>query len=299
MKKLLILASFIFISNPAFALEDLGAKYNSKANFSSIKKQQEGDYPELLRQNSPGGAIQDAWSKAPLTAGVLNVEWKKDLTVKVRLREGMTTAIVLPDFEEIEMASLGDQVNFKVNLVGKNKALIYTQASGYDTNLLFIGKTSRVYAFYLRSESWNSKNITDQVVYLSGTMPTFFQAEPTEEDKAAIAIDKTVKDLTKDGVPEWLRAINFDPMKIRHDRKMEGNKDIAPILVFRDDNFTYLDYGDNHDARYFPAPFRVVDNVDQPVNKRISPDGRYLVIETIDNITLVHGDKVVCIKSVK
>lgn len=41
---------------------------------------------------------------------------------------------------------------------------------------------------------------------------------------------------------------------------------------------------------------QVVDRVDQPVNVRKSPDRRYLVVETINPITLRYGEKTVCLR---
>src|SRR3546814_507768 len=73
---------------------------------------------------------------------------------------------------------------------------------------------------------------------------------------------------------------------------------VAPERVFRDGQFTYIDYGANADAlNEWPVASLVVQGVETPVNVRTAgPNGRMLVVEGIGDIVLRNGLKIVCIK---
>ena len=176
--------------------------------------------------------------------------------------------------------------------------MLYVEAlsAGADTSLSLIGKSGNIYNFYLASESVFSDNISDQVVYVDAAMPSVKNFFSTENDlKRKESVD-TFEKMTKNEKKTWLNELKFNPTKIRHDVEMRGSKELAPVLVFRDERFTYLDYGYDSDSRVWPVAYQVVDRVDQPVNMRKSPDGRYMVVETINPITLRYGEKTVCLK---
>src|SRR3546814_3375141 len=69
---------------------------------------------------------------------------------------------------------------------------------------------------------------------------------------------------------------------------------VAPERVFRDGQFTYIDYGANADAlNEWPVASLVVQGVETPVNVRTAgPNGRMLVVEGIGNIVLRNGLKI-------
>ena len=74
--------------------------------------QASGDFGVMQRNVSIGGQIQSAWSYKAKGQGV-HIEALCDTCVyKVRLREYMTTAIVLPERMEIESVDLGDTNRF-------------------------------------------------------------------------------------------------------------------------------------------------------------------------------------------
>lgn len=123
-----------------------------------------------------------------------------------------------------------------------------------------------------------------------------WEKQKTETDLKRKESVESLATLTRSGGKTWLNELKFDPTKIRHDVEMRGDKTITPVLSFRDERFTYLDYGADNEGKVLPVAYQVVDRVDQPVNVRKSPDGRYLVVKTINPITLRYGEKTVCLK---
>lgn len=258
-----------------------------------------GKFDKASEYRPPLPLTQKAWSrqKTETKAGTKIFVWSRGKTFKVTLREGMGTLFKLPDWDGLDQSVLADSVNFRQKEMN-NSSMIYVEAlsAGADTNLTLIGKSGNIYSFYLASESVYSDNISDQVVYVDAAMPSvqnFF--DNTSDLKRKESVESFEK-LTKNEKTTWLNELKFDPTKIRHDVEMRGDKELAPVLVFRDERFTYLDYGHDSDSRVWPVAYQVVDRVDQPVNMRKSPDGRYMVIETINPITLRYGEKTACLK---
>lgn len=258
-----------------------------------------GKFDKATDYRPPLPLTQKAWSrqKTETRAGNKVFVWGRGRTFKVILREGMGTVFKLPDWDTLDQSVLSDSVNFRQKEMN-NASMLYVEAlsAGADTSLSLIGKSGNIYNFYLASESVFSDNISDQVVYVDAAMPSvknFFDSESDLKRKESV---DTFEKLTKNEKKTWLNELKFNPTKIWHDVEMRGDKELAPVLVFRDDRFTYLDYGYDSDSRVWPVAYQVVDRVDQPVNMRKSPDGRYMVIETINPITLRYGEKTVCLK---
>lgn len=271
----------------------------------------DGNFPAMA---SPGPVvgdfIQDAWTEAPAGAGVKSQLFNPYDTVRVQLRSGMITTIIVPNGETIADFALGDQENFGTKPIDRqpNKLWVWVKNPGFDTNLNIIGRSGAVYSFYLRGETPNTKNITQQVVRLNGATPTVTEEEkqPVQAASAGYSpnasAQKTISalgDNMPDLKPEYLeKGCIFDPTKIRLDRTMHGEKsdeEIAPVQVLRDDCFTYLDFGEGADAKSWPGVWQVVDGVDEPVAFDPSKDGRFMVIYSTKPLSLKDGKKVVCI----
>lgn len=258
-----------------------------------------GKFDKATDYRPPLPLTQKAWSrqKTETRAGNKVFVWGRGRTFKVILREGMETVFKLPDWDTLDQSVLSDSVNFRQKEMN-NASMLYVEAlsAGADTSLSLIGKSGNIYNFYLASESVFSDNISDQVVYVDAAMPSvknFFDMEGDLRRKESV---ESLEKLTRNDKKTWLNELKFNPTKIRHDVEMRGDKELAPVLVFRDERFTYLDYGYDSDSRVWPVAYQVVDRVDQPVNMRKSPDGRYMVVETINPITLRYGEKTVCLK---
>lgn len=304
MRRLLVSAFLFATTTPAFGqVVDLGAPLPANPK---VEQQMKGNFAPLKRKElTPGGAVQSVWSEATPTDAVYTVKWKPGEYIKTALREGMVTTIILPGGDDVDQVALGDQTNFGWQRTKQpDKLWVWVKAPGYDTSLTVIGESGNVYPFYLRGETWNSKNTPDLVVRVRARTPVLEPAPKIQlapiEDPAARPGDPLPADsdpeATAEQEAEWLRELPFDPTEVRHDLVWSGDEAIAPYDIFRDDRFTYLDYGPNHDSRRWPVPFRVQDGIDHPVNIRKSLDGRFLIVETIDPITLRHGEQVVCIR---
>lgn len=285
---------------PAVEVKPLATEKKDEADLlKNIDAVLSGKFDKAADYRPPLPLTQKAWSrqKTETRAGNKVFVWGRGRTFKVILREGMGTVFKLPDWDSLDQSILSDSVNFRQKEMN-NASMLYVEAlsAGADTSLSLIGKSGNIYNFYLASESVFSDNISDQVVYVDAAMPSVKNFFDTEGDlKRKESVD-TFEKLTKNEKKTWLNELKFNPTKIRHDVEMRGDKELAPVLVFRDERFTYLDYGFDSDSRVWPVAYQVVDRVDQPVNMRKSPDGRYMVVETINPITLRYGEKTVCLK---
>lgn len=266
----------------------------------------DGKFPPVrVPPDTPGGHIQKAWNNAPAGAGVLSRAWDPSETIRVQLRSGMNSTVVLPMSEVIADYSLGDQVNFATRPVRdqKNKLWVWAVHPGYDTNLNIITKAGAVYTIYLRGETWNTENITQQIIELKAGEPSGGVKSTDEPPEAPLTgyQQQTITALASNMPPlssEWVRkGCSFDPSKIRHDRVMKGDGNIGPVSVFHDQCFTYLDWG--ADPKPWPGVWQVIDRVDQPVNFDRSLDGRFQIVFSTAPLSLVSGERRLCITTEK
>ncbi len=74
---------------------------------------------------------------------------------------------------------------------------------------------------------------------------------------------------------------------------------IAPISAWRDDRFTYLDFGPRATSmNQWPVAAIVVDRVESPVGTRVSgPNRSVMIVEAIGNVTLRSGGHMVCVNT--
>lgn len=269
---------------------------------SEIEKMASGNYPAMKRDGVLVGAIQRAWDGSTGTAGILVVRHAIDQVIKIRLREFMTTTIVLPEWEAVSAQILGDGQGFKVVKTQPHILVASASITGADTSLTVIGTSGRVYAFYVRAEGYNSPNIPDLTVFVKADAP---DAKASSEDGAPNASASAAADgssrkkaVVRSGngveAPDFLAEIAFDPSRLRFDFSMSGDRSIAPDRVFSDGIFTYFDYGNRWNESDLPAVYRVVDGVDTPVNTRSK--GALLIAESAGAFTLRNGQRVVCVR---
>lgn len=267
------------------------------------KAQAAGDYGTINEDLQPLGAIQNAWNnpginKAPNqeNPGYNRVEYRPDRVIPLRLREAMNTTIRFPADEIIEDVYVSDPVAFEAIIPRSNVVMIRVIRPGADGNLVAMGKSGNLYQFYVRGEGANTKIITDVSVDVMVTsrgngMPT---------NMGGLSRSASASDLKVEA--DWLKTIGFKPENIVHDLAIMVPEDhsagVAPERVFRDNQFTYIDYGANADAlNEWPVASLVVQGVETPVNVRTAgPNGRMLVVEGIGDIVLRNGMKIVCIK---
>ena len=223
----------------------------------------------------------------------------------------MNTLITIPNDDKIEIFSLGDQVNFKFTIIeDTNKGIIQNIYAGADTNLIIIGKTGRIYNFYLRVDDTKSEHAPHNIVYID--LPKSFQKqEPKEQQPIKIKVEKqnlnqkTIK--SDQQLKDYLRGI--DQMTYAELRKNQNintqytihikDNMIKPIAVFDDGYWTYfkLSNADNLDQlSSLPVVFSLDNNGHEvPTNDRVV--GGYIIAESTAEVWVIRvGEKFICIQ---
>lgn len=277
---------------------------NSFEANSDVEAQVKGDYPTMERQESlPLGAIQHAWDHAREGAGIYTVNYQPDKVIRLRVREFMTTSVILPTWEVIGQIVCGDKTAFGVQVVtGKPHILLIEPGAfiGTDTTLTAFGASGNIYVFYLRGEGYNSKNVSDVAVYIRArqvyqtadgkyTHAKCFQAEHSQANQKDAPI--SLKDA------DYLEEVNFDPSKLSFAFNMAGNPEIAPERVYSDGVHTWFDYGTKIKTVNLPTIYNIVDGIDTPIN--VNREGNKLVAQATGSFTLRSGQKVTCVYPVK
>jgi type IV secretory pathway VirB9-like protein len=292
----------------------------SESTEAAIDEQARGNFPVMERGPSlPLGTLQRAWDRPEAASGqsapaVVHYMWHPDFVMPVRTRDFMVTSIILPVWETAAEYYLGDPLVFEANRVRRNIVAIRSRNAGADSNLTVMGSSGRVYNFYIRSETWNSRQISDLTVYVDSTRPSratdtdplgMMSADRTpssptdamgpEPMAAAAAAEPGLR------VPDYIRRVAFRPDALQFDMKMYAetaeDAEIAPERVFHDGLFTYFDFGDRADTTLRPVVHLLVDEVDTVVNTRTSgPDGSVLIAEAVGDFTLRNGQRIVCVR---
>ena len=210
---------------------------------------------------------------------------------------------------------------------------------GVDANLNVYGSSGNVYSFYLRSKPWDAEYISDINVplYVNGMSQTVTDSpaatrsrrnnaarlpnktsdasivEPSatnaaintvafQEDPSARLTLRPRALATKRG-QEYAATANTGNGRIRTDLRImvpsTGDSIIAPVAAWRDDKFTYLDFGPRAASMAtWPVASLVVDKTESPVGMRTAgPNRAIMVVEGIGNVTLRSGSHIVCIQT--
>ncbi len=273
-----------------------------------------------------GFGIQAAWDNPSANLGVgqskpgySRVNWEPGSFIPVRLRDGMTTLLNFPDWEKIKDAYIGDKDFFDGRPISKNTFMI-TPVDGRamaDTNLTIIGDSGNKYIFYLKSEPVNTDTTTNMEVDIivplkyrkgsnnyagnGGGNSTMGGLQSMNSARASSG-DSGNNFMLEGEDFGWIKSIPVDPTEFRFDLDVfVPNPDdyvIAPERVWRDQVFTYIDFGEK--AIYMtqrPSAALLVENGEAPVGFRTEgPFSRLLVIEAVGDIILRSGQRIVCIK---
>jgi hypothetical protein len=184
-----------------------------------------------------------------------------------------------------------------------------------DTNLFIFGQSGNKYVFYLRSEPFTTERITSSIVDVN--VPIRFRHGPSRAGASAGGTGGMggMQSLMG-GAPRrdtgdhnwenedfgWIKSIPVDPTEFRFDLDVfVPNPDdfvIAPERVWRDQVFTYIDFGERALAmNQRPVVSLLVENGESPVGFRTEgPQSRLLVVEAIGDLVLRNGGRIVCIK---
>ncbi|MES0884445.1 TrbG/VirB9 family P-type conjugative transfer protein [Roseibium sp. SCP14] len=254
-----------------------------------------GNYGPLARPSSVGGQIQEAWSRPGKNQGIHVENFCGDCVYKVRLRQYMVSAIQLPHGIKIKSADLGDASRFEVKKRSDNTLAVKPTGAGVDSSMIVYTDDGDVYSFYLRAEGINSKSVPDlsyRIVGPSSPGMTFveFDAKGNPMPTANTAV-------ATHGSNDFLQTAKFNPAALRgwNDYKLWGDRKLRPEQVFRDDNFTYIQFGDKWNDLELPTAYVVVDGIDELVNTRVQ--GTTFIVESTHRlITLKSGQAFMCIQ---
>lgn len=265
--------------------------------------------------------IQRAFDSARTSENVYVFQVDKMEAPRIRLREFMETLIVLPQGEVIEGYSLGDRTNFTVTpLEGKTANVMRVRPTypGADTNLTLMGKSGRIYPFYLRVDSVDSEFMPMFVVYIEPEDTVLFSQKTTALPKQAgtdpIKSNESKSEEIARAEGEYLRSIGaVDATSVNcsyatsrgkwlfRDVKWFGRSasyELEPIRICDDGKWTYFRFSDTghlDDVQQLPVVYQVVDGYDTPVNTRVQ--GGVIVAETTSkNWTLRAGDRHLCVQ---
>lgn len=275
----------------------------------------EGRFNTLSRAGV-GGQIQDAWDDAKPAAGVFSFSLCDGCTYKVRLREHMVTVLELPEGEIIERADVGDSGSFTVTTRGPRRLAVKPMGFGVDSNLMVYGRSGTVYPVYLRAESFNSVNVPDLLVRITGHVSLASDAIAGIEGVAdssglSASLGPLVVEPGAEAGPDaarseretddFVRDIPFDPDALHGwgDYTLwSGGPDgeaLRPETVFRDNEFTYIRFGERWKDIELPVAYVVVDDIDELVNTRVR-GSTYIIESTRALITLKSGKSYLCIR---
>lgn len=291
--------------------------YNTK-RMDQTASQLQGNYGDVQANGAmPSGTIQNAWNRpfdnmsaGQSAPGTVRYQWTADLVMPVRLRQGMTTSIILPNWEAAQDVLIGDGSTVEAKILRPNQVAVKAVRVGADTSLSIVGGSGNVYTFYLRTEGDNTTKITDLQVFVQaapskGSNGWFNNDVQNAYQKPGAAVQNVsasgdngsivlpgAASQGSEPVPSDRRIFNMKMYEVH-----PGDRVIAPEYVYNDGRFTYLHYPPGVTDR--PAVFRVVDGVEGRVNTRVAGrNSEDIVIEAVGDFVLRSGTRAVCIKTV-
>jgi len=263
---------------------------------AQAQAQANGNFGAMQRPAFVGGQIQRAWDRAGRDEGVHVQVDCGDCVYRVRLREFMVTSIQLPEGVKIASADLGDAARFEVKKRNDTTLAVKPVGSGVDSSMQVYTEDGQVFSFYLRSEGAHSKKVPDlsfRIVSPGGGAGglTYLNWNGDLSDPAAVSAA-----IATHGT-DFLKTAKFDPGALRgwNQYKLWGDRKMRPEQVFRDDHFTYIQFGDKWTDIELPVAYVVVDGIDELVNTRVQ--GTTFIIESTHRlITLKSGQSFLCIQ---
>ena len=301
----------------------------ARESMDAAIEQSNGQYSEIDMPFWSLGMQQKAWNKpmehlgeGQSKPGYSKYYWTPDLVLPLRIREGMHTLVNFPSWELIENVFIGNESAFGAQKVAQNGLMIFAASVdlvGMDTNMIVFGRSGNRYVFYLRSETFNTDRITNAVVDIIVNDAKFVPDESGLTPAASGAVGSGGgfgggftggsnfgrsgnKKTTKNPTEDWLVDLEVDPEKLRFDIDVfapnPADIEIAPERVWRDEIFTYIDFG----PKALTMMERPVVNLlsqgsEVPIGFRTrGPNGRLMVVEGIGDLVLRNGKRLLCLK---
>jgi type IV secretion system protein VirB9 len=220
---------------------------------------------------SPAALAEEALRPGPSDSRVLLANYRDGEVYKIVASYGFQTTVEFSDKETVETISIGDSIAWQVVPAG-HRVFLKPQEPNAVTNMTVI-TSLRTYYFELGAK----KNSNPALVT--------FLVRFTYPDASS-----TVVDVRPTSRPAPFPAKK--PSDYNFNYTLTGAREIAPLRVFDDGEFTYMQFRALTDL---PAIFLVdKDKQESVVNYRI--EGPYVVIERIaTQFSLRHGSTVACV----
>jgi type IV secretion system protein VirB9 len=228
-------------------------------------------------QSANAYAIREARPTA-IDSRIRVITYNPDDVFKFTGYYGYQASIELAKDEEIVSISLGDTTAWQIIPAGY-RIFIKPMEQDATTNMTLI-TNKRTYFFELYAEEAYDIRDPDMVF----NMKFLYPDESEEEDIRVFAQSKnTGPDLSH-------------PEKLNFLYSISGHEEIAPIKIFDDGEFMYLQFRDKNNE--IPAIFAVDEDLrESMVNFRLDPNNSNLIIieQVFRKLTLRSGKKIVCI----
>jgi type IV secretory pathway VirB9-like protein len=239
---------------------------------------------------------QLAFNGSRETENIKTYKYDKNRIYKIPLREYIHTVVRLPENEKMKKRFvLGDTVNFHFSPIDNNTFEIWGEHPGADTSLTVLGKSGKIYSFYLSNYSVKSNQLPDLTVYITGNVE--IADEIVSDYKPCLQEDKPEKQREKLS-GDYLRELSrTDPAEHNYNYVIgRGNKRLKPLRVFDDGYFTYFQFAeDNLDSVELPEVYAVIDGYDTPVQTRVK--NGFLIATMLNNKwTVRNGEKFLCVR---
>lgn len=312
---------FFFIEEGAAGPDEIaqGLSDRNSATMVQTGAQLQGNFGGMSRSSLPSGQIQEAWarpfenmSQGQTAPGNVRYQWSHDLVMPVRLRDGMITNIIIPDWDEAADVIIGDSGTLEARVLRGNVLTLRPLAVGRDTNVTVIGGSGNVYSFYARTEGRNTQVVTDVQVFVQaapskGSVDWFSDQRITTggSGSGGLAPIPTSARVGEDGVVRSGSASQGEEL-VSVDRRIfdmkmyevnKGDRIIAPDYIYSDGKFTYFHFPAGMTDR--PVIRRIVDGVEGRVNTRVG--GRHneiVIVEAVGDFVLRSGTRAVCVLQV-
>ena len=310
--------SFVGVRNVfAQSVSNPSGQSQGAAAIESAAEQSLGNNPvQKLDYINAYGMQQKAWNN-PLEhlgegqsrPGYSKYLWRKDLVLPIRMREGMMTLINFPSWEVLEESWMGSSDAFSSEIVSPNSLMLSVEPDmiGVDGNMIVFGRSGNRYAFYLRSEAYNTDRITHSLVDIIVRDKDIPDSVTGVNSKGGKAGKKGKGATVSSSVPtnapiDWLENIDVNPEAFRFDVDVfvPNPTDVswAPDRVWRDEIFTYIDLGKKSlSSNERPIVNLIIQGSEVPVGFRTrGPNGRLIVVEAIGDMVLRNGQRLICLK---
>jgi type IV secretion system protein VirB9 len=193
---------------------------------------------------------------------------------------GYQASIELGKDEEVVNISMGDTTGWQIVPSG-NRIFIKPIEEDATTNMTLISN-KRTYFFELYAEQ--TADIRDPELVFNVKF-----IYPDEEDL------ENIKTFAASSTPGTSPSLEH-PEKYNFNYYISGNEEIAPIKIFDDGEFTYMQFRDKN--KELPAILAVDEDLrESMVNFRLDPNNANLIVieEVFPKMTLRLGEKITCI----